>query len=68
MSTDTTPDPRTDMVEWFRQRDAAKAAEERARIVAWLRKEASDYAANGVTQFAGALRVAAAALERGEHE
>ena len=56
----STPDPRTDMIEWFRQRDreiAEKAvAAARAQIVGWLRfqeREWRDTSANLGSSVAG---------------
>ena len=42
--------------------------DERARAVTWLRKEADDYEAVNLKEWAYAYSRAAASIERGEHE
>lgn len=42
--------------------------DERARAVTWLRKEADDYEAVELKEWAYAYSRAAASIERGEHE
>lgn len=42
--------------------------DERARAMTWLRKEADDYEAVNLMEWAYAYSRAAASIERGEHE